>query len=134
MWLIKKNVLLFIIGGIGYMLIELLFRGRTHITMFFAGGLSLLMFFIIEEKFKDSPLLLKATLASLSVTFIELVFGIIFNLIFDMKVWDYSDRMFNFLGQICPLFSLAWAALAMIVLPIVKRTDEYIEKMKPSNP
>ena len=134
MWLIKKNVLLFIIGGIGYMLIELLFRGRTHITMFFAGGLSLLMFFIIEEKFKDLPLLLKATLASLSVTFIELVFGIIFNLIFDMKVWDYSDRMFNFLGQICPLFSLAWAALAMIVLPIVKRTDEYIEKMKPSNP
>lgn len=134
MWLIKKNVLLFIIGGIGYMLIELLFRGRTHITMFFAGGLSLLMFFIIEEKFKASPLLLKAFLASLSVTFIELIFGILFNLIFDMKVWDYSDRMFNLFGQICPLFSLAWAGLALIILPLVKRADEYIEKMKPSNP
>ena len=133
MWLIKKNLLLFIIGGIGYMLIELLFRGRTHITMFFAGGLSLLMFFIIEEKFKASPLLLKAFLASLSVTFIELIFGILFNLIFDMKVWDYSDRMFNLFGQICPLFSFAWAGLALIMLPLVKRADEYIEKMKPGN-
>ena len=34
----KKNLFLFIVGGILYSLIELLFRGHTHWLMFFVGG------------------------------------------------------------------------------------------------
>jgi len=38
-----KNLFLFIVGGILYSLIELLFRGYTHWLMFFVGGFCFLL-------------------------------------------------------------------------------------------
>ncbi len=127
MRLLKKNFCLFFIGGCGYAIIELLWRARTHITMVIAGGLSLILFSIIEERFKNSSVFIRAGLCSLAVTAIELLFGILFNVIFDMKIWDYSDQPLNLLGQICPLFSLIWSALAIIIIPIVDFLNEYFQ-------
>ena len=43
---IVKKTLVFTFGGTGYCLIELLWRGHTHWTMYLTGGLC---FFLIEN-------------------------------------------------------------------------------------
>jgi uncharacterized membrane protein len=130
MHILKKNVFLLFIGGSAYAVIELMWRGRTHITMVLAGGLSLIFFSLIENYFRERSILFRAGLCSLAVTGIELIFGIIFNLIFGMAVWDYRDQPFNLFGQICPLFSFVWGVLALIVLPIVDLLNNFFDNGK----
>ena len=124
MKILKKGALFFITGAIGYAAIELLWRGRTHPTMMLAGGLSFLSFSFIAKRFSDAPLLAKAILASLTVTLIELFFGLIFNVWLKMEVWDYSSQPFNLFGQICPLFSILWCGLAVIFIPLAEKMNE----------
>lgn len=116
--IIKKYAAVFTVGGIGYAIIELLWRGRTHWTMIIAGGICFVIFSIVAEKLPSTPLLYKAVLCSLGVTLVELIFGVIFNIILGMNVWDYSKAPFNLLGQICPGYTLLWCALALAALPI----------------
>lgn len=118
-----KVVTFFLIGGVGYAVIELLWRGRTHPTMIVAGGLCFLLFSIIAEKLSHLPRLICAFLGALGVTAIELVFGIVFNIIFKMHVWDYSSSPLNFLGQICPLYSLLWVGLSLFAIPLAERIN-----------
>ena len=115
---IEKCTLLFTIGGVSYAAIEILWRGKTHFSMVIAGGLCFVIFEIIARRLKRRGLILKASVAALSVTLVELIFGIVFNLILDMRVWDYSREPFNFLGQICPLYSFLWFLLALVALPL----------------
>lgn len=115
---LKKYCILFTIGGVGYAICELLWRRRTHWSMVIAGGLCFIIFSFIADKFKDRSLLYKAMLCALSVTSVELIFGIVFNMILGMGVWDYSDVPFNFLGQICPFFTLLWGAFGLVFIPI----------------
>ena len=122
----KRYTVFFIIGSIGYALIELLWRGRTHWSMMLAGGICFIIFSLIAEKFKERSLVFKAALASLAVTAVELVFGIVFNILLGMRVWDYSLVQFNFLGQICLLFSMMWGVLAMLFLPLAEAINRKI--------
>ena len=115
---IKKSALIFTVGGVGYGIIELLWRGRTHPTMLVAGGICFLVFSQISAKFESKPLIFKAVLSALAVTAVELVFGTVFNIIFKMKVWDYSSQPFNLFGQICLKFSFAWLLLALAFVPL----------------
>lgn len=124
---ITRDSILFLIGGLGYVIIELLWRGRSHITMFFAGGICFLSFLYISQKFATRPLLFKALLAALSVTVTELIFGLIFNVIFKMHIWDYSEMPFNLFGQVCLLFSFLWGLIALIALPFVSYINRKIE-------
>lgn len=114
----KKYLVFFAVGGTGYGIIELLWRRRTHWTMILAGGICFVIFSLIAEKFKEKPLIYKAALCSIGVTAVEFIFGVVFNMIFKMGVWDYSEVPFNILGQICPLFTLLWGALATLFIPL----------------
>lgn len=120
---LKKNVICFTIGGIGYAIIELIWRKHTHWTMVIAGGICFIIFSRIAERFKEKPLAYKAVLCSLAVTGVELIFGIVFNIVFRMNVWDYSNIPFNFLGQICLLFSMIWCALGFAFLPLAEKLN-----------
>lgn len=121
---VAKNVLVFFIGAVGYALIEILWRGFTHPTMIVAGGVCFLAFSLIAERMKQLPLLIKAFSAAFAVTAVELVFGIVFNLGFGMKVWNYTNMPLNFLGQICPTFSLLWCGIALLFIPIAERINK----------
>lgn len=118
MKIIKKYGLFFIIGAIGYAAIEVIWRGYTHWSMMIAGGLAFVMFSLVSEKLKDRNIIVKAAVCGLGITAIEFVFGVIFNLWLKMGVWDYSHMPFNLLGQICPIFTLIWAGLAIAFLPL----------------
>ena len=119
-----KNAVFFSIGGVGYAVIEILWRGRTHWTMVIAGGVCFLLFSRIAEKFKGYPLVIKAMISALGVTLVELAFGIVFNIIFGMGVWDYSSEWLNLFGQICPLFSLMWVLLSLAFVPIAEMLNK----------
>lgn len=123
---IKRYLAFFIIGALGYTAIEMIWRGRTHWSMALAGGICFILFSLVAEGFSDMPLLVRAFLSAVGVTLVELVFGLIFNIMLGMRVWDYSKMPLNFLGQICPLFSLFWVGIALIFLPLADALNRKI--------
>jgi len=124
---VKRSSLLFTVGALGYAAIELLWRGRTHPTMMLAGGLAFLSFSFIAKRFSEASLISKAILGALTVTLIELIFGLVFNVLFKMEIWDYSTLPYNLMGQICPLFSVFWCALALVFIPLANKMNEMLE-------
>lgn len=115
---LKKYTVFFLIGGTGYPIIELIWRGRTHWTMIAAGGICFVIFSLISELFSNKSLIYKSLLCAVSVTAIELIFGIIFNIVLKMDVWDYSKIPLNLFGQICPLFTAVWCILGLVFIPL----------------
>ena len=109
---VGRNSLVFVCGGLAYNLVEVLWRGYSHWTMFFAGGLSVLFLFFISQRFASRPLWFKCLLGTAAITTIEFVFGYVFNIILGWHVWDYTALPFNFLGQISLLFSAMWYILS----------------------
>ena len=105
---------LFWLGGLLYQIIELLWRGYTHWSMFLAGGLSLIISDGIFTSFSESlqPFFI-LLLCGTAITCIEFFFGCLFNLRLKMNVWDYSDVKGNLIGQICPVYTLYWCALSL---------------------
>jgi uncharacterized membrane protein len=115
---IKKYVLLFILGAVGYAAMETIWRGHTHWSMMIAGGLCFILFSLAAEALRGRSILLKAVTCAVGVTAIEFIFGVVFNIYLGMGVWDYSHVPFNIMGQICPMFSLLWAGIAIAFLPL----------------
>lgn len=113
----KIRLMLFSIGAVGYGLLEVIWRGYTHWSMLGAGGICFMFFAKIGEKMKHTSLFLKALIGSGFVTFIELLFGIIFNIILKKNVWDYSKQPLNFGGQICAFYSFLWVIISIFCIP-----------------
>ncbi len=101
----------FFLGGMLYGLCELIYRGRTHWTMLLAGGLCLLLLYLLGAL----PLRLwqRCLLGMGLITAVEFLVGCVVNLWLGWGVWDYSARFGNLLGQICPLYSLYWLGLSL---------------------
>lgn len=123
----KKTAIFFTIGGIGYGIIELLWRGRTHWSMLLAGGICFSCFSFADEKFKNRSLLFKCCFCATIITAVEFVFGLLFNILLDMKIWDYSRQPLNVLGQICPLYTVFWGFLSLLFLPLAKVLNKRIK-------
>ena len=108
---IWKNAVLFYLGGCGYLGIELLYRRRTDSSMFIAGGLCFLLVGMLNRTRPRLPRILRAAVGALVITMVELGVGLAVNR--DYHVWDYRCQPGNFLGQICPMFTLLWIPLAL---------------------
>lgn len=110
-----KNIILLCIGGLLYICLELAFRGRTHISMFFVGGFCSFNIGLINEVIPwKMPILFQSLIGSVIVTITELFSGIFLNILLGLNVWDYSNLPFNFLGQICLLFWLLWVIASCV--------------------
>lgn len=112
---IKNDGKIFAFGAAGYYLLETLWRGHSHWSMAAAGGISLLLLIKTFKKLKNAPHYFKAIIGGGIITAVELVFGIVFNLMLGMSVWDYSSVPGNILGQICPVFSVLWCGISFFV-------------------
>lgn len=118
-----KYLVLLLIGGMIYVLIELLFRGRSHFTMFILGGVCFVSVGLINEVLPwNTPFQLQMLLGGSIITVLEFISGCILNLYFGLGIWDYSDQPGNILGQICPLFSLLWVFLSGLAIVL----DDYL--------
>lgn len=108
---IWKKAVLFYLGGMAYMALELLFRGWSHGSMFLAGGTSFLLLGGLQEARPRLPLPLRAVMGSLAITSVELLAGLLVNR--GYRVWDYRGEPFNFHGQICLRFTLMWIPVSI---------------------
>lgn len=111
---IWKQAILFYLGGCAYMGLELLWRGRSHGSMFVAGGTCFLLIGHLNHVRPRLPLPLRAVVGAGIVTMVELAVGLVANRSYE--VWDYRARPGNFLGQICPLFTILWIPVSLMAL------------------
>ncbi len=111
--------MVFLLGAIGYPLIELAWRRRTHPAMALAGGLAALALRRISKT--NRPLRHQALLGGLSITGIEYAIGKLFNRRY--RIWDYRNVPFNVHGQICLPFTLVWCALSAAALSFFRLMD-----------
>ncbi len=111
-----EYILIFIIGAVAYMAIEILWRGFTHWTMGILGGIVLILVGLINEADKDIPLMVQAPMASIIITLLEYYSGIILNIHLGLNIWDYSDLPLNVDGQVCLMYSLLWMILGSIAV------------------
>lgn len=109
--------IVFIIGAVGYSLLEILWRGHTHWTMTITGGICLLAIYWISAHFFGQNLLFQCFLGAVAITMIEFAVGIVVNVILHWNVWDYSGTRFHLLGQICLLYSVMWFFLCIPLVP-----------------
>lgn len=118
-----KNLFLFAIGGILYYLIEMIWRGHSHFSMFFVGGLCFILIGKINEYISwETPVYIQSILGSIITTTIEFISGCILNIWLGLDVWDYSNIPFNLLGQICLPFSVLWVFISFAAILL----DDYI--------
>lgn len=73
----------------------------------------ILLYIYLNNK-NISPFLF-ALYAAITITLLEFIFGIVFNQLLKMNVWDYSGVPLNVLGQICLPFSLIWYGFGIII-------------------
>lgn len=111
-----KKIWLFMFGGYAYCFLELLWRGKTHWSMALAGGTVLLL---LSQVWKKGGVIRFLFASAALITLTEFVFGVIFNIYFNLNVWDYSDMAFNLAGQICLPYTLLWFALGFPVYYII---------------
>ena len=110
--------IVFLIGFLGYPLLEILWRGYTHIAMAFAGGICFFIIYFLSKRLVGISIFEKALWGALAITIVELLFGFIFNIVLNMNIWDYSYVPFNFYGQICLRYFLIWTALCFGLFPL----------------
>ncbi len=118
-----KKLTQFCLGGSAYVALELAWRGRSHISMFGAGGLCYLLLGQLEKR--DLPAPLRAAAGAGIITAVELGTGIAVNR--DFRVWDYRDVPGNFRGQICPVFTALWAPLSLAAMGLYRRVEQAME-------
>lgn len=106
-----KACVLFYLGGASYMILEFLWRGRSHGSMFILGGLCFLLIGKLSAWLAKVPLAMQLLLFSAMITFLELLTGLLVNSAYG--VWDYRQMPFNFLGHICLPFSLLWIPVSL---------------------
>jgi len=116
------------LGGLCYNLLELLWRGRTHWSMFLVGGLCFECIGLIHRHFRHRHLVVRSLLGSAAVTVVEFVSGCVVNLWWGLGVWDYSGVPLNVAGQVCLLYSVFWAVLAGAVGPLYACLRRWLEQ------
>lgn len=109
-----KSFILFGMGGIFYLIIELLWRGESHWSMFILGGVCFAVIGLINERSRGQlPLLLQGLIGAVIITALEFVTGYIVNIRLGMNVWSYYDMPMNIMGQVCLPYTVLWFFLSI---------------------
>ena len=112
---LAKLILLFLIGGGIYYIIELLWRGHSHWSMFLTGGLCFLLVGGINNFYPwHLGIVQQSIIGAFIITTIEFLVGVVVNVWLGMEVWDYSGLPFNLMGQVSLIFSILWIPLATV--------------------
>ena len=120
---VKRYGVLALIGGIIYGAIEVACRGHTHWTMVILGGVCFVAVGLINEIIPwEMPLAVQMLIGSIIITVLEFYYDCIVNIWLGWDVWDYSKLWGNFLGQICPLYSVIWYFVSFVAILL----DDYL--------
>ena len=117
-----ERAMLFLLGGGGYLAIELAWRGASHWTMFLAGGICLCVLQALAVRPVCLPLAAGAGAAAVSG--LEVCIGLACREVLHNAVWDYSAEWGNLAGLVCPRYCLYWFLLCgwvILVLRVARR-------------
>ena len=137
---------LFAVGGTAGWLLELVFRRCVHgqwvnpgflhgpcLPLYGFGLVALYVMCNMESPEYSNPTVsfIMAVLFQTAVlTTIEFITGLIFTKVYHVRLWDYSECFGNIQGIICPLFSLAWAAISAVYMLFVHhRVDTLVQTL-----
>lgn len=123
---ILKLLTVGIFGALCYGCIEIIRRGYSHISMGLLGAVSMIVIHELNGERRASRLNFFGTLfiSMLFITSGELLAGEILNRHLGMKIWNYHGMPFNFDGQICLRYSIAWFVLSFFGIA----SDEFIRR------
>ena len=124
-----KHLILFALGGLSYVGLELLWRGRSHGSMFLAGGSCFLLLGKLNRVQPRLSLPSRALAGAGIITSVELLTGLLFNR--DYGVWDYRQMPLNFNGQICLPFFLLWIPLSLGAMYLYEGLDRLLGPKHP---
>ena len=124
---IGKRIVLFTVGGVGYVMLEWLWRGWSHHSMFLAGGSCFLLLGKLDSLRPRLPLFWRGAVGAGIITMVELLAGLVFNR--GYRVWDYRSLPLNFYGQICLPFSLLWVPVSLLGMGLYRLADRSLSKM-----
>ena len=119
---ILRKTALGVLGGGAYVGLEYLWRGYSHGSMFAAGGVC----FLLLGQVRRMPALIRPILGAAVITGVELVTGLLVNQSY--QVWDYRRNPGNFLGQICPAYTLLWLPLSLIAMALYPHADRLVRR------
>ena len=122
---IGRKMTLFCAGGTIYVALELLWRGRSHSSMFLAGGSSFMLLGKVGQSTKNPGL--QALGGAGVITAVELAAGFLFNR--SHRIWDYRNLPCNLKGQICLPFSLLWVPVGQAGIWIYEKFDRILSKI-----
>lgn len=121
--ILLKLLILFVIGGTIYVIIELLYRGYSHWTMFILGGLCFVAIGLLNERLSwKTPLISQSLMGGGIITILEYITGMIVNVGLGWNIWDYNNLLFNIHGQVCLLFTGVWILIAAVAIIV----DDYL--------
>lgn len=106
-----KNLLMGYLGGMSYASLELLWRGRTHGSMFVLGGVCFVLIGKLGKVKPALPVPARALVSAGMVTVLELGCGLLVNR--NHGVWDYRQLPMNYHGQICLPYTLLWVPVSL---------------------
>lgn len=110
----------FLFGAGVYPILEICWRGYTHITMMLLGGICMSSIYFVYIAFSSSGFFLRAILSTVIITAWEFLFGAILNIALEMDVWNYSDMALNVMGQVCASYALIWLLLSAPALLVCR--------------
>lgn len=123
-------LLLFAIYSFSGWLLEVIYRSVTNRKFVNAGflhgpfvpiyGFGAVGVILLNGLFGEYSIALRFTAFGFAITFVEYVTGSLFEGLFKLKLWDYSDSRFNLHGKVCLHFSAAWTVLAIIFLIVIQ--------------
>lgn len=137
---------LFAVGGTAGWLLELVFRRCVHgqwvnpgflhgpcLPLYGFGLSALYIMGNMETPSSANPIvsfILTILFQTAVLTTIEFITGLIFTRVYHVRLWDYSNCFGNIQGIICPLFSLAWAAISAVYMLFVHhRVDALVQTL-----
>lgn len=126
---------LFLSCGFIYCMIEILFRGWSHWSMFvLTGFLGVFCVDSINNVLSfDCDYIVQILISTILCTIGEGISGIILNVWLQLNVWDYSKITFGtfFFGQCNVLFCFAWMLIISIIIFYCDAYNYYILKIEP---
>lgn len=112
---IYKYFTLFIIGGILYYSMEVIWKSSSHVSMFLLGGIIFLFCGIQNEFFSGRYPVYKQIFLCLAFTLSgEFITGLIVNVWLNLNVWDYSHLPLNLFGQVCVPYAMVFTPLCYL--------------------
>ena len=132
--IILKLIFTYALCGGLYIMLEMLWRNRSDLYMFFlAGFLGWFAMFFNNIFSYETDYIIQVLSVSIIATFFEGLFGNVYNM--DYAIWDYRNLPLSFWNdQINLIFFLFWIIIVAIIIPILDYIDWKLFNYKPDTP